>query len=78
MINTKNMALANLCFMSSSSGKMPPKLSPISTKHWEMDILWTIQRYHFQKFCCVDQSLEDKKDRGQVCSLDNKQLPANC
>ena len=30
----------------------------------------------FQKFLSVDQSLEDEKSKGQVCSLDNEQLQA--
>ena len=30
----------------------------------------------FQKFLSVDQSLEDEKGRGWVCSLDNEQLQA--
>ena len=39
MLNTKNMAFANLCSMSSNSGTLTPKLFPISTEHGEMNVL---------------------------------------
>ena len=62
--------------MSSNLGTIPPKLANIN-RAWGDGYTsnWTVQRC-FQKFCSVDQSLEDKKGRGQVYSLDNEQLQA--
>ena len=67
------MNFAYLCCMSSNSVTMPSKLLPISGDGYTSD--WTVRRC-FQKFRSVDQSHEDEKGRGRVCSLDNKQLQA--
>ena len=34
MLNTKNMAFANICFMSSNSGTMPPKTAANINRAW--------------------------------------------
>ena len=56
-------------------GTMPLKLLPITTEHGEMHVQ-VIGQYKGAYSNSVDQSLDDEKKRGWVCSLDNEQLQA--